>query len=38
MADSISIGDIEGRLQPSIRFQASDRDVQPNGSIDRSVD
>ena len=38
LADSISIGNIEGRLQPSIRFQASDRDVQTIGDIDRSVD
>ena len=38
MADSINIGDIEGRLQPSIRFQASDRDTQVPGAQDRSVD
>ena len=37
-ADSISIGDIEGRLQPSIRFQAADRDVSTAGDTDRSVD
>ena len=38
MADSISIGDIEGRLQPSIRFQSTDGDVQVGGNMDRSVD
>ena len=35
---AINIGDIEDRLQPSIRFQASDRDTQVAGAQDRSVD
>ena len=38
MADSISIGDIEGRLQPSIRFQSTDGDIRVGGNMDRSVD
>ncbi len=38
MADSIGIGDIDGRLQPSIRFQSSDGDVRVGGNMDHSVD
>ena len=38
LADSVGIGDIEGRLQPSIRFQAADRDISTAGMTDRSVD
>ena len=38
MADSISIGSIEGRLQPSIRYQESDRSNPGAGNREHQVD
>ena len=37
-ADSLSIGNIEGRLQPSIRYQESDRDNPQAGDREHQVD
>ncbi|MBO50593.1 MAG: hypothetical protein CMJ69_07390 [Planctomycetaceae bacterium] len=37
-ADSMSIGNLEGRLQPSIRYQESDRDNPQAGDREHQVD
>jgi len=37
-SDSMSIGNLEGRLQPSIRYQESDRDAPQVGDIEHQVD